>query len=133
MVNDKTNSPKTTRGRPPRILFLWGNNWSFKAVITSLSVRYTLFREDGTAIRAVANVTFQQVDDDKVQKGQNPTSFVPMPGYKTRMVQPLDTLAGIAYSEYGDATMWRKIAEANQIVNPESLSAGDLLAIPPAY
>jgi nucleoid-associated protein YgaU len=136
IVNEQASEGK--RGRPPVCIFAWGKShdgWGggtendFKAVIQSLSVRYTLFRDDGTPIRATADVTFMQVMEKTVM--QNPTSYVPQPGYKRRLVMPRDTLAGIAFDEYGDATLWRKIAEANQIDDPEMIRAGDLLAIPP--
>ena len=111
------------------VIFQWGPNWSFKAAITSLSVRYTLFREDGTPVRATATVTFQEIDDNP--QGQNPTSISREPGRKRREVRPHDTLALIAYEEYGDATRWRVIAEENQIEDPLNLAPGTVLSIPP--
>lgn len=129
MTNDEKKNPKTKRSRPPLCLFQWGGNWHFKAAVTSLSVRYTLFREDGTPVRATANVTFQEAEDPNLQKGTNPTSYAE-PGYKRREVRPYDSLPLIAFEEYGDASHWRRIAEANQIDDPSSIKPGQILAIP---
>jgi nucleoid-associated protein YgaU len=42
-----------------------------------------------------------------------------------------DTLGGIAHSIYGDATLWRLLAEANDIDNPLSLRPGQQLIVQP--
>ena len=54
------------------------------------------------------------------------------PGHKRREVMPQDTLALIAYQEYGTPNRWRAIAEANDIEDPLDLRPGQVLAIPPA-
>lgn len=127
MVEEGKRNPKTQRSRPPECLFEWGSTWSFKATVTSLSVRYTLFRPDGTPVRATASVSLQEADDEP--QGQNPTSRS-QPGMKSREVRPHDTLAYIAFEEYGDATQWRIIAEANDILDPLVLRPGQVLTIP---
>lgn len=109
MVNESKKNATTKRSRPPVCIFEWGSTWSFKATVTSLSVRYTLFRPDGIPARAIASVQLQEVDD--AQEGQNPTSRAE-PGLKAREVRPHDSLPLIAFEEYGDATHWRLIADA---------------------
>lgn len=122
-------SGKTMRKRPPFLLFQWGDDYKFKAVLTSLSVRYTLFKESGEPVRATADISLLQVADEQ-QPGTNPTSRSE-PGYKRRIVMPHDTLALIAYEEYGDSNQWRSIAGVNEIEDPMKLQAGQVLAIPP--
>jgi nucleoid-associated protein YgaU len=46
-------------------------------------------------------------------------------------VRPRDTLAGIAYEEYGDPNRWRDIATTNEIDDPLGLRPGQILVIPP--
>jgi nucleoid-associated protein YgaU len=41
-----------------------------------------------------------------------------------------DTLTAIAAEKYGDASLWRAIAEQNQIVDPLALRPGQVLIIP---
>jgi nucleoid-associated protein YgaU len=43
-----------------------------------------------------------------------------------------DTLAAVAFREYGDATLWRAIADANLIDDPLRVRPGTELLIPPA-
>ncbi|HEX5322524.1 MAG TPA: hypothetical protein VFW40_01975, partial [Capsulimonadaceae bacterium] len=126
MIDEKRKHPKTQKARPPLCLFQWGPNWQFVAAITSLSVNYTLFREDGTPVRATADVTFQEAEDASAQKGTNPTSYSE-PGHRRREIRPRDTLALIAFEEYGDSSLWRLIAQANKIDDPLALTPGQVL------
>ena len=41
-----------------------------------------------------------------------------------------ETLAGIAYESYGDATVWRCIADANALDDPRKLRPGTRLLVP---
>src|SRR5262249_13132252 len=62
-------------GRPPMVTFTWGGTVTFKAVADSLSVQYTLFRPDGSPIRAQAKLSLIQVEkaqDKSGGKGNNP-------------------------------------------------------------
>jgi len=130
LIDEGKKNASTKRSRPPLCTFQWGQNWWFKAAITSLTVRYTLFREDGVPVRATADVTFQEAEDDTEQKLTNPTSHSEE-GYKRREVRPMDTLASIATEEYGSPNKWRRIADANGLEDPLGLRPGQLLAIPP--
>jgi hypothetical protein len=129
MISDTNQNPSTKRSRPPLCLLQWGPNWTFQAALTSLNCTYTLFREDGTPVRAKANVTLQEAEDDTDQPATNPTSYGEM-GRKSRLVRPHDSLALIAYEEYGSATLWRRIAEDNNIDDPLDLRAGQILSVP---
>src|SRR5215469_8049304 len=57
------NGPSKKKGRPPVVIFQWGSTVTFKAVITSLKERFTLFLPDGTPVRSTLDVTFQQIQD----------------------------------------------------------------------
>ena len=61
--------------------------------------------------------------------GQNPTTRA-IAGLKVHTVTDGDSLQSVAYQNYGDATRWRKIAEANGIDNPFALRRGSQLTIP---
>jgi nucleoid-associated protein YgaU len=119
---------KNKQGRPPKVQFTWGKAWSFEAVITSLSVTFTLFLPDGTPVRATAKVAFQQIQDTK-ELPQNPTSGG-IGGERVRTVEEGDRLDLIAHEEYGDTAQWRLIAAANGISDPRNLRTGSTLVIP---
>jgi len=76
------------------------------------------------------DIDLQQIADPAAYARQNPTSGGGV-APKTRTVHAGDRLDLIAWEEYGDATRWRLIAEANDITDPLHLPSGQVLAIPP--
>jgi nucleoid-associated protein YgaU len=129
MIDPNLQDPKSTRGRPPKVRFQWGTSWSFKAVITNITQKFTLFLVDGTPVRAELDVTFQQIEDTANLQPQNPTSGG-VGGERVWRVRDGDTLAWIAYKSYGDSTRWRPIAEANGLERVRELTPGTVLVIP---
>ncbi len=127
-----TGHGTATQGRPPFVEFQWGQTWSFKAVITNLQERYTLFREDGVPVRATLDITFLQGErtDEAQTRAQNPTTMGRQ-GYRQWVVSEGDTIDWIAFSEYGDASKWRYIADINNLDEPDRLKPGQALAIAP--
>ncbi len=115
---------------PPNCQFCWGNVWSFKAVITSLSQKFILFSPSGKPLRALVDISFTQIEEEDLYPNQNPTSGGGT-GEHVRTVRAGDTLAGIAFEEYGDPTVWRHLADTNKIHNPLRLSPGQVLLITP--
>jgi hypothetical protein len=114
--------------RPPMVLFSWGKT-KFQGVIESLSVRYTMFHSDGTACRAIANLTIKEAKTAKEQLEKNPRNS---PDHtKRRTVKQGETLALIAHEEYDDPAEWRRIADANGIDDPKSVRPGMVLTLPP--
>jgi nucleoid-associated protein YgaU len=129
MVNpDKTN-PRSNKSEPPPVSFQWGG-LTFDAVITNMTQKYTLFLKDGTPVRTTVDITLEQLADDQDFARQNPTSGS-VETNKTRVVKAGDRLDWIAYEQYQDATLWRRIAEANGLSNPLRLRLGQRLLIPP--
>jgi hypothetical protein len=125
-LSDQT---KYKLGRPPIVHFQWGQAWSFDAVITSINLRFTLFDRNGTPVRAVMDVTFQQAVDEKLFPKQNPTSGG-REGGSLWTVREGDTLAWIAHREYGDPNLWRRIADANRLTTVRDLRPGTVLEVP---
>lgn len=114
---------------PPNVIFSWGTTWSFEAVITSVSQRFTLFLPDGTPIRSIMSVSLTQVIDNRTFARQNPTSGG-TPG-KIHIVRDGDRLDLLAAEHYKKPMLWRYIAEHNDIDNPRNLIPGQRLIIPP--
>lgn len=124
--------PNQTGGRPepPHCIFKWGNAWSFEAVILSLSQTFTMFSPNGTPVRSTVEVSFRQVTEQGQYPRQNPTSGGQR-GSHLRVVRAGETLAGIAYEEYGTCDAWRHLARTNNIDDPRRLRAGHSLIIEP--
>ncbi|MGC9466971.1 MAG: CIS tube protein [Anaerolineae bacterium] len=113
---------------PPEVAFEWGV-FRFVAVITNMTQTFTLFKPDGTPVRAKVEVTFTQHKDLNDYPRQNPTSGGDDIERIWRVVAG-DRLDTIAYEVYGDASRWRAIAEYNHLDNPLALRAGQQLIIP---
>jgi len=129
MINPDTKD-KGHKGWPPLCEFRWGYTWSFKAVLTNITQKFTMFLGDGTPVRSTMTVTFQQAAEEGKYPGQNPTTMS-VPGYKTRRVKQGETLDWIAYDEYSDSSLWRFLADTNDVEDPLRLAVGQALAIPP--
>lgn len=116
--------------RPPKVKFHWGLTWTFKAVITQMTQKFTLFLPTGTPVRATVDVTFQQIEDEGRFPGQNPTSGGNA-GRRTHVVEAGETLDLIAHQELGDSRLWRHLADANRITDPLALAPGTVLVVEP--
>jgi len=127
----------TNSARPPTVTFSWGQTVTFTAVCRNLAVSYTLFRPDGTPIRAFVSLTLMQVEKADSRSGsgaaaaQNPTTRA-SGRLSVHVVQEGDSLTSIAYNAYKDPTRWREIAEANSIDDPFRLRRGQALTVPEA-
>jgi len=129
MSVDKAYASGKNSGRPPMIEFGWGATTTFKAVCDSLKVQFLLFRPNGTPVRAKATVSLIQAEPTVGKGPQNPTTRG-VAGLRTHVVRDGDSIQSVAHSAYGDATQWRRIAEANGIDDPMRLSRGTVLSIP---
>lgn len=122
-----TSSHSKKKDSPPWVLFRWGGLTGFLAYISSVTATYTVFTAGGLPIRAVCTVQLDELAGET--PNQNPTSG----GLVPRRVHVLvdgDTLPSIAYREYGDTSMWRAIARANDIDDPLRLRSGDTVLLP---
>jgi hypothetical protein len=115
---------------PPWVIFHWGGMTSFTGYIHSVTVKYTLFTPDGLPIRGTATVNLEEIPKEEKPK-QNPTSGA-LTAHRVHTVLTGDTLASIAWREYGDPAMWRAIAMINAMEDPMRLRAGSSLLVPSA-
>jgi nucleoid-associated protein YgaU len=128
-IDEQSRDKKTKKGRPPTVRFQWGQSVGFNAVITNISQRFSLFLPNGTPVRAVLDVSFQQFEEDVKNKKTNPTSGG-VGGERHWLVRAGDTLAWIAFNEYGDSNQWRLIADVNGLTQVRRLLPGKMLMIP---
>lgn len=111
----------------PWVKFRWGVLTGFVGYIKSVSAKYTLFSPDGTPLRAVCTVALEELA--KQPGKQNPTSGGLQPR-NAHTVRAGDSLAAIAYREYGNPAQWRSLAEVNGIDDPLRLRPGQVVLIP---
>lgn len=123
-------SVQAQRPSPPWVRLEWGlgRSLAFTACVTSVNASYTLFGADGSPTRATCSVVLEEIGGT-VPK-QNPISGSPR-SEVAHEVRAGDSLASLAFRQYGDAGQWRVIAEANGIIDPEKLIPGTTLVFPP--
>ncbi|MGW4560897.1 CIS tube protein [Streptomyces sp. NPDC004561] len=116
---------------PPWVVLEWGSfsTARFTAYVSSLSTSYLLFGTSGVPIRASCRLQLNEIPSKT--KRQNPTSGA-LTAQRVHRVVAGDSLQSLAWREYGDATAWRAIAEANDIDDPARLPSGTELLLPAA-
>lgn len=112
---------------PPWVVFGWGTYVSVVSIVTEVKADYTMFRPDGTPIRASVDLTLEEVP--VTQPRQNPTSGG-LDTQRSHQVVAGDTLASVAQAEYGSAGRWRSLAAANGIDDPMRVAPGTRLLVP---
>jgi hypothetical protein len=126
-IDQSSANSQTGKGEPPQCKFQWGSYLSFTGVIKQITQSFILFKADGTPLRAKVGVTFSETP--KQQSAQNPTTRTE--SRKIWVVHEGQSLDWIAYREYGNPAYWRHIAETNDLDNPMSLKAGQVLKLVP--
>ncbi|WP_286756101.1 LysM peptidoglycan-binding domain-containing protein [Roseivirga sp. UBA838] len=104
----------------------WGNALVYQCKLTGMTVNYTLFKSDGTPLRAKVTVDFKEyVAPTKPIKDNSPD----MTHVKT--VVSGDLLPSLTYNVYGDETHLLKVAEHNKLDSILHLKSGSTLYFPP--
>jgi nucleoid-associated protein YgaU len=114
--------------RPRQLLLVWGS-LVFPCVLTSVDYRFTLFKEDGTPLRAVAKCMFcESISGAERVRRDNATS---LDLTHLRDVRDGDTLPLLAYDIYGNAHLYLEVARANKLINFRRLRSASRLSFPP--
>lgn len=122
---------------PPVCLFKWGAPLSlspekemfFKGVFDKITQKFTMFLDSGRPVRATLSVSISEYRTIKEQlETINKQSS---DRTKLRVLNEGDQLWHLANKEYLDPTLWRTIADANNIENPRLLTPGVELVLPP--
>ncbi len=119
--------PNQTPAAAPIIEFQWGSKIG-DFYLKQATAKYTMFRKNGTPVRATVNVQLQEVPTPP--GATNPTSGG-LAGRRSRMIAEGDSLHSIAFQEYGHPKYWRGLAAANGIDDPLRVGVGSTLLIPP--
>jgi hypothetical protein len=113
--------------RPPMCKVVWGT-LDFTGFLVTMDKRFTLFLNDGTPVRAHVSLRFEEAVSAAEQLEQ--IRFASPDKVKEYTVVEGDTIWEIAARAYGDAGLWRPIAEANDIEDPRRLPIGLTLLVP---
>lgn len=110
---------------PPVVLYSMGQ-FNFRCVLVDASQRFTMFRRDGTPVRATISVRFQEFVrvEFEIERGL----FVGPPTLHN--VVRSETASAIAAAALGDPARWREIADANGLDDPLNIPPGATLKVP---
>jgi nucleoid-associated protein YgaU len=112
-----------TLHRPPTCTFHWGSLF-FRGYVTNVEEHYLMFSAEGKLLRATIDLTMREIDPYKLSLESPDRS-------KRRLVIESTQISLLAEEAYHDPTLWRPIAEANNLNNPRRLKPGRALVIPP--
>jgi nucleoid-associated protein YgaU len=113
---------------PNYIKISWGRA-IYKVRLVSLNFTYSLFRSNGTFLRAKAEVSFTQfISESDIQKGaglQSPDLT------HSVTVKAGDTLPALSQNIYGSTNYYLRVAKVNRLANFRQLKPGTVLEFPP--
>lgn len=114
--------------RPHFLVLQWGT-FLMKCVLEAMTIRYELFRQDGTPLRAIISAKFFTYTAGLLETllaGRSSPDLT-----HVRMVKEGDTLPLMAYRIYGDASRYLEVARFNRLNNFRNLKTGDRISFPP--
>jgi nucleoid-associated protein YgaU len=124
-------SIRDKKPQPQALQFHWGQGplADFKGYLKSVSAKYTMFKPDGTPVRATVQIALEEIPSDP--KPTNPTSGS-LRGRRSHVVSAGDSLHSVAFREYDEPRLWRGLAAFNEIDDPLRVPTGRRLLIPTA-
>lgn len=125
-VDENATHRESGKSQPPEVAFEWGRLY-FRAVLTSMSQKFTLFKQDGTPVRCQIEVTLDQHIDVDDYSDQQPVATA-QDNAQEVTVTAGDRLDHIAAST---SSSIRSIAESNNIDNPQNIPPGSQLTVRP--
>lgn len=112
----------------PYYLKLYWGDLTFGARLTDLSLSYTLFRPDGTPLRARGDVTFTSYVDPGTLAKQEKKQSADLT--HIRQVVAGDTLPALCGQIYGRPELYPRVARHNRLRHFRSLPPGTHLVFP---
>ena len=127
-IHEEDTNDEYGKGTPPEVAFEWGRLY-FKAVITNMTQKFTLFSAEGTPVRCTVNVTLEQKEDiDDYKDGESVVNAVRDVG-KSVLAKECDLVDNmLAESDKGMDNM-RDVLESNNIDNPLNIPSGSPLSL----
>jgi len=114
--------------KPNNLKLVWGS-LLFKCVLNELNLEYTLFRADGTPLRATASAKFVGYIEDELRLATEQRQSADVTHVRT--VRDGETLQHHVVAIYGDPAFTLAVARENRLVNFRRLVTGQTLIFPP--
>lgn len=114
--------------RPHYLIIQWGT-FIARCVLSQMDIKYDLFRQDGTPLRATISATFYEHVESNLESLLANRSSPDLT--HVRVVRDGDTLPLLAHEIYGDASYYTEVARVNGIDNFRDINVGDEIYFPP--
>ena len=98
-------------------------------MLNELNLEYTLFRADGTPLRASATAKFVGYVEDELRVATERRESPDLT--HLRVTRDGEKLQDHVVSIYGDAALYLEVARVNRLVNFRRLTTGQTLVFPP--
>ncbi|MFN8356909.1 MAG: hypothetical protein U0Y10_20815 [Spirosomataceae bacterium] len=118
-----------TTHRTTYLLLLWGTNIAERCVLKSCDVTYSLFKADGTPLRAKISASFVAFLPKKLEEALKQTSSPDLT--HLRDIKDSDHLALLAKDILEDPLQYLSIARVNDLDQFRKLRRGQRIFIPP--
>jgi hypothetical protein len=129
MIDETAVVSETNKSSPPQVAFIW-EKLEFKAFVTNMSHKFTLFTADGTPVRCVVTVTLEEgIPADEVppqESGATSSGQQQTPVTATEGERP-DNMAA---QNGGSPSDTRAVMSANNVDDPLNVPRGSTLSRP---
>jgi hypothetical protein len=115
--------------RPRFLKLIWGQHLALRCVLKSVTINYTLFKPDGSPLRAKLTAVFSESVDEQLRTAREDETSPDLT--RVRILRQDETLPNIAYQHYGDAAEYARLARFNNLDDFRALVPGQSLALPP--
>ena len=113
---------------PYYLILSWGT-LLFKGRLSDLQARYTLFRPDGTPVRAEVSISVTASVDDELREAKENKQSPDVTHLVT--IKAGETLPYLCYKIYGDSRFYLEVARVNRLESPSAVLPGLQLFFPP--
>ncbi len=115
--------------RPNFVKIQWGKNMTFQSVLKSLDTTYTLFKPDGSPLRAKVSVSFGEYISPKKRGQQDKRSSPDLTHLVT--TKEGDTLPQLSDKIYNSPDYYIQVARFNRLNKFRNLHSNKELVFPP--
>jgi hypothetical protein len=115
--------------RPNYVKIQWGSDLSFNSVLKTFNTSYTLFRPDGSPLRAKISLSFAEYVSPK-KKSEEEKKTSPDITHLVEVVEG-DTLPQLCYKVWNTPFHYVKVAQYNNLNKFRQLKGGRNLIFPP--
>ncbi|MDW3211150.1 MAG: LysM peptidoglycan-binding domain-containing protein [Reichenbachiella sp.] len=111
---------------PNFLKLIWGKAMLFKCRLTTMKINYTLFKPDGSPLRAKVSVTFKEFQNPSEAMEDNSPDMT-----HVKTVIAGEQLPALTYDVYQDESQMLMVAEHNKLDTLMHIKPGTKLYFPP--